>query len=139
MKELVITYALSFIGTPYKWAGNNPLTGWDCSGFIQEVLKAHDLLDGYDNSAQMIFEYMAKNGSSSSMERGAILFFGKDINNITHVALSLGNNVMLECGGGDASTTSLERAKEQGAFVRIRTIASRSDFVTAIMPNYSGG
>lgn len=30
-------YALNFIGTPYKWGGNDEYNGIDCSGFVKKV------------------------------------------------------------------------------------------------------
>lgn len=32
--DTVIKKAYSVMGTPYKWAGVNPKTGFDCSGFV---------------------------------------------------------------------------------------------------------
>jgi cell wall-associated NlpC family hydrolase len=32
-------YALSLIGTPYKFGGNRPETGLDCSGFVNHVYR----------------------------------------------------------------------------------------------------
>ena len=37
-KELMIEYSKTFIGKPYRWGGEGVL-GFDCSGFIQEVLR----------------------------------------------------------------------------------------------------
>ncbi|HWD37738.1 MAG TPA: C40 family peptidase [Fimbriimonas sp.] len=30
-------YAMHFIGTPYKWGGNDPINGIDCSGFVKDM------------------------------------------------------------------------------------------------------
>ena len=37
--ELAVKYAMAFIGTPYVWGGDDPMGGFDCSGFCIEVLK----------------------------------------------------------------------------------------------------
>jgi cell wall-associated NlpC family hydrolase len=39
----VITYAKKFLGTTYRYAGNNPETGFDCSGFVYFVFKHFDI------------------------------------------------------------------------------------------------
>jgi cell wall-associated NlpC family hydrolase len=35
----VIRYAKKFIGTPYHFAGTNPVSGFDCSGYVDYVFK----------------------------------------------------------------------------------------------------
>lgn len=41
--DSIITYAKTFMGTPYVWGGNDPQTGFDCSGFICYVYKQFDI------------------------------------------------------------------------------------------------
>jgi cell wall-associated NlpC family hydrolase len=35
--SVVTNYAMQFLGTPYKWGGNDPTRGIDCSGLVKNV------------------------------------------------------------------------------------------------------
>jgi peptidoglycan DL-endopeptidase CwlO len=37
--DTAIKYAYKVLGTPYKWAGATPASGFDCSGFVYWVFK----------------------------------------------------------------------------------------------------
>ncbi|MCI6573840.1 MAG: NlpC/P60 family protein [Actinomycetaceae bacterium] len=38
-RDALVAYATQFEGTPYVWGGTSPTNGWDCSGFVQYVLR----------------------------------------------------------------------------------------------------
>lgn len=129
-------YALTFLHQPYRWGGSNPLTGFDCSGFVLELLKsigAHPFPDG---SAQALYNHYRTNGSAMGVRAGALCFYGKSSTSISHVAFMINLNQILEAGAGDSSTVSIERAKEQGACVRLRPYLNRKDLVEILSPNY---
>ena len=39
VRQEVATYALNFVGNPYKWGGTSLTNGADCSGFVQSIYK----------------------------------------------------------------------------------------------------
>ena len=41
--DSIISFAKTFIGTPYVWGGVDPQQGFDCSGFICYVYKAFNI------------------------------------------------------------------------------------------------
>jgi cell wall-associated NlpC family hydrolase len=67
---------------------------------------------------------------------GDLLFFGKDLQNIVHVAMALDNVRMIEAGGGGSKCTTVCAAAQQNAYIRVRPIARRPDLVAICRPNY---
>lgn len=134
--EMAVTYASHFIGTPYKWGGNNPFDGFDCSGFVQWALQSVGLSKD-DRSAQDLFNYLRGAGTpSDTVQPGAVLFYGKSPQYITHVAIANSPYTILEAGGGGAETKTLADCKKSGACVRQRLYNYRKDLVAMIIPNY---
>lgn len=130
----VLIYATRYVGVPYLYGGNNPLTGFDCSGLACEVLKAFDVIKVSDLNAQQLHAVLSRDGTEVTPQLGAILFFGQSVHSISHVAIAVSDKLMIEAGGGDRTTVNLEEAKRRNAFVRQRPI--RKDLVSAILPKY---
>lgn len=83
-RKKVVDYGKKFVGTPYKYAGQSPKTGFDCSGFTSYVLKE------YGVSASPASAIQAKEGRSVSLEKvmpGDLIFFGESKSKISHVGL----------------------------------------------------
>jgi cell wall-associated NlpC family hydrolase len=133
----VLAYAFRLIGIPYKWGGSNPVTGFDCSGLVQEILSSAGIDPSGDQSAQALYDYFEKNGSFGTWGAGALAFFGKDAKNISHVAFCIDTYRMIEAGGGDHLVLTTNDAAAKNAFVRVRLIKSRKDFVAVIKPSYA--
>ena len=136
MKEL-IEYAKSFLHTPYKWGGNTPISGMDCSGFIQAVLASIGMDPPGRDTAQSLYAHFSINGIIMQKPvPGALIFYGSAIDRISHVAMAINEHLVIEAGGGDHTTTSKEVADKQNALVRIRPYNRRLDIVKISMPQY---
>lgn len=135
--DLLRDYALSFVGVPYRWAGSNPIDGYDCSGFVQELLASVGVDPVGDQTAQELFNRFETAGEWNSYKLGALAFYGASATKVTHVAMLLDQYRVIEAGGGNGSTRTLEDAAEQNAFVRIRHLNYRKDLVAVIRPRLS--
>lgn len=132
-KEIIESYALSFLGLPYRWGGDDPIAGFDCSGLVIEILQAAGVFPrGRDLTASGLANFYAV---EKSPKFGALVFYGKP--KITHVGFCLNSELMLEAGGGGSKTNTEKDAEAQNAFIRIRPIASRSDIAGYRYPDYS--
>lgn len=135
----MLSYARSLLNIPYIYGGKNPLVGLDCSGLVGCVLATVSMDPPGDQNAQAYHSHFAKEGIGNLIAPGGLVFYSshKDINKIDHIALFLNQKQVIEAGGGDSTTVSLENAKHKpAAFVRIRPFDHRDDYMEIIMPNY---
>ncbi len=82
----MISFAKTFLGTPYRYAGSAP-SGFDCSGFISYVMGSIGL--SIPRSSYGIAE-IGKTIKLADVQPGDLLFFkGRNINSTTvgHVAM----------------------------------------------------
>lgn len=134
---LLYDYALRLIGLPYRWGGDDPLAGFDCSGLTIEILQAAGVLPkGYEGRAQDLFHLFQKN-QPEACAFATLLFFGKSIEAITHIGFGMSRTHMLEAGGGGAKTLTLADAIAQNAYTRLRPIRFRTDLVAMAVPPYT--
>jgi cell wall-associated NlpC family hydrolase len=83
IRTYVTGWAENYLGTDYKYAGTDPKTGFDCSGFTSFVMKEFDIQLSPGSSTQ------ATQGNKITIDEvqpGDLIFFGKG-SNIQHVAL----------------------------------------------------
>ena len=95
-RDAITGLAISLLSVPYLWGGKSSF-GYDCSGFIQMVLKTVGIPIQRDTSLQ-IKTIDLKNIDIDQAEPGDLLFFTE--NNITnHVAFLLGEGKIIHCSG----------------------------------------
>lgn len=123
---------MSFVGTEYHFGGDDPLKGFDCSGLAMEMLIAFGFKIP-DMNAHNLYVWCQAQGFKPHKQLGALSFYGKR-DAITHVGIVLNEHLMIEAGGGDSTVTSTEIAAAKNAFIRIRPILYRRDYVDIFYP-----
>ena len=133
VKALVKLWLMHNVGTAYKWGGDHPLEGMDCSGFAIEFLNSFygPIGDTTANGLRNIF----RSNKTDSPRLGSLVFFGRD-GRATHVGIYLEDGLMVEAGGGGSKTLTAEDAKRQGAYIRVRPISTRKDLMGFCHPEY---
>ncbi len=118
--------ALAYLGTPYRWGGDDP-SGFDCSGFVVECLKTVGLCREHDDfTADSLLHYFSNKKELDNPEKGALLFYLNDKQQAYHVVICLDDAYQIGASGGNSQTTSLNKAWNQNAYIKIRPILSQS-------------
>ncbi|MDD3228227.1 MAG: NlpC/P60 family protein [Oscillospiraceae bacterium] len=94
----MITEAEKYLGFPYVWGGSSPSTSFDCSGFVSWVIN-HSGWDEGRLGAQGLLNICTR-VSPSEAKPGDLVFFEKtyDTTGASHVAIYVGNGMMIHCG-----------------------------------------
>lgn len=85
-----VAVAERFVGTPYLWGGNESL-GLDCSGLVQQSLRACGMACPRDSDQQMVLGNAIDPGQG--LRRGDLVFWRG------HVGFLTGSNALLHANG----------------------------------------
>lgn len=113
----LVAYATNLIGTPYVWGGNTPAQGLDCSGLLYYIQKKAG--SEVEDMTASGYSTIGKKIDIGQKKPGDFLFFGRPV---THCAIYVGNEYMIESRGGRKNT-----ADNPGMGVVKSLVSRRSD------------
>jgi cell wall-associated NlpC family hydrolase len=117
--ERALKVALEAVGTPYRWGGESPSTGFDCSGLVRwayghvGIVLPHSSYALYGEGRRV---------REDGMEPGDILFF----DGLGHVGLYLGRGRMVHAPqtGRDVEVVRLSSTNYGARLVATRRVAA---------------
>jgi cell wall-associated NlpC family hydrolase len=95
--EAVVSYALQFVGNPYKWGGNSLTNGVDCSGFVHQVYAHFGISTPRYSQA---FKSVGQAVAYQNIQAGDVVVYPG------HVAIYIGNGNIVEAQSTRAGITS---------------------------------
>ena len=95
-RETIIKLAISLLGVPYLWGGRSSF-GYDCSGFVQMVLKTAGIDIPRDTHRQVQTKKLEKIHIDNT-EPGDLVFFAES-SRINHVGFMIGEGKIIHCSG----------------------------------------
>ncbi len=137
--ELLKLYAISLIGTPYFYGGDDAVGGFDCSGLASELSRASGLEAwNFRMNAQQIFDRWKTRYRSAGPvpQLGDFAFYGTGENTIEHIAFCVNGATIIEAGGGDSATINPADAIQKNAFTRMRLLNYRRNLFAVLRPIY---
>jgi cell wall-associated NlpC family hydrolase len=119
--------ALSLLGTPYKFGGNNPEKGLDCSGFVKHVYKESADISLPRSAAEMsqLGEMVAK----EELKPGDLVFFNTMRRAFSHVGVYVGDGKFIHAprAGKAVNVEDMRSAYWQKRFNGARRVPVNGD------------
>ncbi len=122
--QSVLRRAMTLIGTPYRWGGNSPDGGFDCSGLVGYVFRTALGIELPRVSREMAVKADAELiKDRAALAAGDLVFFGRK-GRVDHVGIYVGDGQFLHAPstGKDVRTDSLLSGYWGGKFMQARRL-----------------
>ncbi|ASL27053.1 peptidoglycan endopeptidase [Azotobacter chroococcum] len=122
--EDVLVRALGLVGTPYRWGGNTPDSGFDCSGLIGYVYREAAGLR-LPRSTREMLAMRAPGVRPGALRSGDLVFFATDgSGRVSHAGIYVGEGrfVHAPSSGGTVRLDRLADGYWQGRYLGARRV-----------------
>ena len=120
----ILATAKRYVGSHYRYGGESPTTGFDCSGFVQYVYAKHGV------ELPRTSRLQARAGEAlpltvEALQPGDLLLFSSSGTRVNHVAIYVGNNRILHSSAGAGGVVYDDLSTPRGRWYLKRHVASR--------------
>jgi hypothetical protein len=121
LREEIVRTARQYIGVPYRWGGESPQTGFDCSGLTMVVYRINGL--DLPRSSGQQWE-VGKSIDRRQLKKGDLVFFATaGGNRVSHVGIYAGGDLFLHAPG---KNRRIQTASMSSKYYSRRYIGARS-------------
>ncbi|MBD9478164.1 C40 family peptidase [Pseudoxanthomonas sp. PXM02] len=123
--QVVLQRALALMGTPYRWGGTSPDSGFDCSGLVGYVFRTALGIELPRVSRDMAANADAERiGTREELRQGDLVFFGLK-GRVNHVGIYVGEGRFLHSpsSGKDVRVDSLITGYWANRYLSARRVA----------------
>jgi len=123
LRTEVLETALAYRGVPYRFGGDDPASGFDCSGFIRFVLATHAVTVPRTTTEQF---QIGRQVGARDVKAGDLVFFSTVAPGASHVGLALSANefVHAPAASGVVRVERMDASYWQSRFVGARRLFS---------------
>ena len=121
--QTVLRRALALMGTPYRWGGTSPDSGFDCSGLVGYVFRT-----ALGIELPRVSRDMARDGEKidrAALVPGDLVFFSRRGKRVDHVGIYIGEGRFLHAPrtGRDVTVSELDSGYWSQKFLQARRVA----------------
>ncbi len=123
----VLFQAISLVGTPYRYGGNSPESGFDCSGLINYVF-LHSASMKLPRTTAELIDINAPKIDKDRLYPGDLVYFNTQGGRVSHIGIYVGERrfVHSPSSGGTVRMDNIDTPYWQKHFVEAKRVLDRN-------------
>jgi len=137
-KESIIQVAKKYLGTTYKFGGNDLITGIDCSGYVKKVFSRFNV--NLPRTARDIYYRSGESVKKSELDTGDLVFFTTYAKFPSHVGIYIGNDEFIHASSASRKVTidSINKQYYRKRYIGAKRVQLSGLFYDEMSRDYGG-